>query len=92
MIKTTLAAALLALAFSAAPSFADDMMKAACDATTMQALGTTMGKVTDPKMMDAVKAAGDQMKMAMESMAANKMDDCTKHVGMAMDSMMIKHN
>ena len=92
MIKTTLAAALLALAFSAAPSFADDMMKTTCDAATMKMMGDAMAKDTDAKMANGVKMAGDEMKMAMDSMKANKMDDCSKHIGMAMDHMMMKHN
>ena len=91
MIKTTLAAALLALAFTA-PAFADDMMKTTCDATTMKMVGDTMAKATDAKMANDLKMAGDEMKMAMESMTANKMDDCSKHIGMAMDHMMMKHN
>ena len=91
MIKTTLAAALFALAF-AAPAFADDMMKTTCDDATMKTMTDAMAKDTDPKMADGVKAAGDEMKMAMDSMKANKMDDCSKHIGMAMDKMMMKHN
>ena len=92
MIKTTLAAALLALAFSAAPSFADDMMKTTCDDATMTMMHDAMTKDTDAKMANGVKMAGDEMKMAMDSMKANKMDDCSKHIGMAMDHMMMKHN
>ena len=91
MIKTTFAAALLALAFTA-PAFADDMMKTTCDAATMRMVGDAMAKDTDAKMANDVKMAGDEMKMAMESMTANKMDDCSKHIGMAMDHMMMKHN
>lgn len=91
MIKTTLAAALLALSF-AAPAFADDMMKTTCDDTTMKMMGDAMAKDTDAKMADGVKMAGNEMKMAMDSMKANKMDDCSKHIGMAMDHMMMKHN
>ena len=91
MIKTTIAAALLALAFTA-PAFADDMMKTTCDDTTMKMVGDAMAKDTDAKMANDVKMAGDEMKMAMDSMKANKMDDCSKHIGMAMDHMMMKHN
>ena len=91
MIRTTLAAALVALAFTA-PAFADDMMKTTCDATTMKMVGDAMAKDTDAKMANDVKMAGDEMKMAMDSMKANKMEDCSKHIGMAMDHMMMKHN
>ena len=91
MIKTTLAAALVVLAFTA-PAFADDMMKTTCDATTMKMVGDAMAKDTDAKMANDVKMAGDEMKMAMDSMKANKMEDCSKHIGMAMDHMMMKHN
>ena len=91
MIKTTLAAALLALAFTA-PAFADDMMKTTCDDATMKMVTDAMAKDTDAKMANDVKMAGDEMKMAMDSMKASKMDDCSKHIGMAMDHMMMKHN
>ena len=91
MIRTTLAAALVALAFTA-PAFADDMMKTTCDDTTMKMVGDAMAKDTDAKMANDVKMAGDEMKMAMDSMKANKMEDCSKHIGMAMDHMMMKHN
>lgn len=91
MIKTTFAAALMVLAFTA-PAFADDMMKTTCDDATMKMVSDAMAKDTDPKMAEGVKMAGDHMKMAMDSMKANKMDECSKHIGMAMDSMMMKHN
>ena len=91
MIKTTIAAAFLALAFTV-PAFADDMMKTTCDDATMKMVGDAMAKDTDAKMANDVKMAGDEMKMAMDSMKAKKMDDCSKHIGMAMDHMMIKHN
>ena len=91
MTKIALTAALFALAF-AAPAFADDMMKTTCDDANMKMMNDAMAKDTDPKMADGVKAAGDEMKMAMDSMKANNMDDCSKHIGMAMDKMMMKHN
>ena len=89
MFKTLAAVALLGLTL-AAPARADDMM-AKCDDATMKMMSDAMAKDTDPKMADGVKMAGDEMKMAMDAMKANKMDDCTKHVGMAMDQMMMKH-
>ncbi len=92
MIKTMLAAALLASAFIAPVAHADDMMKTTCDDATMKMMGDAMAKDTDPKMAKDVTMAGDEMKMAMDSMKANKMDDCSKHIGMAMDHMMMKHN
>ena len=91
MIKTAFAAALVAITFSA-PAFADEMAKVACDAGTMKMVHDSMAKDTDPKMANDVKMAGDEMKMADDAMKANKMDDCTKHIGMAMDHMMMKHN
>jgi len=91
MIKTTFAAAIVALTFSV-PAFADDMMKTTCDDGTMKMMTDAMAKDTDAKMANDVKMAGDEMKMAMDSMKANKMDDCSKHIGMAMDHMMMKHN
>jgi hypothetical protein len=91
MIKTAFAAALIALSFSA-PAFADEMAKAECTDTAMKMVHDSMAKDTDPKMANDVKMAGDEMKMAEDAMKANKMDDCTKHIGMAMDHMMMKHN
>jgi hypothetical protein len=89
MLKSLAAVALLGLAL-AAPARADDMM-AKCDDATMKMMTDAMAKDTDPKMKDGVMKAGEEMKMAMDSMKANKMDECTKHVGMAMDHMMMKH-
>ena len=68
------------------------MMTAKCDDATMKMVHDAMTKDTDAKMANDVKMAGDEMKMADDSMKANKMDECTKHVGMAMDHMMMKHN
>ena len=91
MIKTTLAAALLALAFTA-PAFAAEMAHTTCDTGTMKMVHEAMDKDTDPKMAKDVKKAAKEMMMADESMKAHKMDDCSKHIGMAMDHMMMKHN
>ena len=91
MFKTLATVALLGLALSS-PARADDMMTAKCDAATMKMVHDAMVKDTAPKMANDVKMAGDEMKMADVAMKAHKMDDCTKHVGMAMDHMMIKHN
>lgn len=89
MLKSLMTVAVLGLAL-AAPARADDMM-AKCDAETMKMIEDAMAKDTAPKMANDVKMAGDELKMASEAMKANKMDDCTKHVGMAMDHMMMKH-
>ncbi|MEO6607815.1 MAG: hypothetical protein ABIN69_05040 [Aestuariivirga sp.] len=91
MLKTFFAATAITFTLSAS-AFADDMMTAKCDDTTMKMVSDAMAKDTDAKMANDVKMAGDEMKMAMDSMKANKMDECTKHVGMAMDHMMMKHN
>ena len=91
MLKSIIAVALLGIAVTA-PAYADDMMAAKCDDATMKMVHEMMAKDTDPKMKDGVMKADEEMKMAMDSMKANKMDECTKHVGMAMDHMMIKHN
>jgi hypothetical protein len=90
MLKSILAAAAVLTALSGVAR-ADDMAKTTCDDATFKMMTDSMAKDTDPKMADGVKMAGDQMKMAMDSMKAGKMDDCSKHIGMAMDSMMMKH-
>ena len=76
----------------ASPALADDMMTAKCDEASMKMVHDAMVEDTAPKMANDVKMAGDEMKMADDAMKANKMDECTKHVGMAMDHMMMKHN
>ena len=91
MLKTLTAVAFLGFAL-AAPAYADEMMTAKCDDATMKMVSDAMAKDTAPKMANDVKMAGDEMKMAMDSMKAHKKDECTKHVGMAMDHMMMKHN
>ena len=91
MLKTFFAVTAIAFALST-PAFADDMMKTTCDDATMKMVAGAMAKDTDAKMANDVKMAGDEMKMAMDSMKANKMDECSKHIGMAMDHMMMKHN
>jgi len=92
MFKTILASAAVMVALSGVANAADEMMKTTCDEANMKMMSDAMAKDTDPKMADGVKKAGEEMKMAMESMKANKMDECSKHMGMAMDSMMMKHN
>jgi hypothetical protein len=89
MLKSLAVVAFLGLALTA-PARADDMM-AKCDDATMKMVHDAMAKDTDAKMANDVKMAGDEMKMAEEAMKGNKMDECTKHIGMAMDHMMMKH-
>jgi len=91
MLKSILATVAIAAALTGVAR-ADDMMKTTCDDATMKMMMDSMAKDTDPKMADGVKMAGDEMKMAMDAMKANNMDDCSKHIGMAMDHMMMKHN
>ena len=89
MLKSIAAVALLSVAL-AAPAYAVDMV-AKCDDATMKMVTDAMAKDTDAKMAKEVKMAGDEMKMAGDAMKAKKMDECTKHIGMAMDHMMMKH-
>ena len=91
MLKSILATAVVVAALSGVAR-ADDMAKTTCDAATMAMVHDSMMKDTDAKMANDVKMAGDEMKMADDAMKANKMDDCSKHIGMAMDHMMMKHN
>ena len=90
MFKTLAATALLGLAL-AAPAHAATMMEVKCDDATMKMMTDAMAKDTDPKMKEGVMKAGEEMKMAMDMMKANKTEECMKHVGMAMDHMMMKH-
>ncbi len=89
MLKITLAAALLAVAF-APPAFAanamktDDAMMMKCDDASMMKVQAEMDKVTDPAMKEM---AMKEMDMAKDSMKAEKMDDCTMHIDGAMKAM-----
>ena len=91
MIKTAIATALIAFAFTA-PAFADEMMK--CDDATMKMMHDDMDKGAMTKMTDKMKEgmemAKKEMAMASDSMKANKMEDCSKHLGMAKTDMMMK--
>ena len=89
MFKTLATFAVLGFAFSAPARAAE--MTAKCDDATMKMIHEAMVKDTAPKMANDVKMAGGEMKKAESAMKAHKMDECTKHVGMAMDHMMIKH-
>ncbi len=89
MEKLILGAALFTMALSTA-SFADEMAKSKCDAETMTMVMDAIKKDTDPKMANDTKMATDEMKMADDSMKANKMDDCSMHIDMAKKHMMMK--
>ena len=89
MNKLILSAAFLTLAFTSA-GFADEMAKSKCDAETMTMVTDAIKKDTDPKMANDTKMATDEMKMADDSMKANKMDDCSMHIDMAKKHMMMK--
>jgi ABC-type transporter MlaC component len=93
MIKSLLALTLLVTALSV-PSFAADKMKmdhmAKCDDATFAMINDAIKKDTDPKMAKDVMKANEEMKMAELSMKDHKMDDCSKHLGMAKMDMMMK--
>lgn len=84
MLKITIAAACLASAF-AMPVYAQDAMK--CDDASMMKMQTEMDAMTDPAMKEKKEMASKEMMMAKDSMKANKMDDCTMHMGNASKSM-----
>ena len=87
-MKTALfAAAVLGLVL-AAPVNAAEM--AACDDATMMKVNEAIKADTDPKMKDAVTMATEEMQKAEMSMKDHKMDDCSMHIGKAMESMMMK--
>jgi hypothetical protein len=83
MLKITLAAAVIASAFSL-PAFADDAMMAKCDDASMMKMQTQMDGMTDQSKKEM---ASKEMMMAKDSMKANKMDDCKMHMDNAMKSM-----
>lgn len=87
MMKTFFAATVLGFAL-AAPAYADDMAK--CDDATMKMVMDAIKADTDPAMKAGVDKATAEMAMAGEAMKANKMDECSKHIGMAKESMMMK--
>jgi len=87
MLRSLIAAAVLGLAF-AVPASAAEM--AACDEATMMKVNEAIKADTDPKMKKEVDMATEEMKMAEMAMKDNKMDDCSMHIGKAMDEMMMK--
>jgi hypothetical protein len=87
MMKTLFAATVLGFAL-AAPAYAADMAK--CDDATMKMVMDAIKADTDPAMKAGVDKATAEMAMAGEAMKANKMDECSKHIGMAKESMMMK--
>jgi hypothetical protein len=84
MLKTTLAAAFLSLAFIA-PAYAADEMK--CDDASMAKMKADMDAMTDPAMKDKKDAAMKEMEMAMASMKDGKADECMTHMKGAMDAV-----
>jgi hypothetical protein len=84
MLKSTIAAALLGLAFTA-PAYADEMMK--CDDASMKMMQGEMDKMTDPAMKDKKEMAMKEMEMAMASMKDGKTDDCMMHMEGAMKAV-----
>ena len=87
MMKSMLAAAALTLALSA-PAFADEMAK--CDDATMMKVNEAIKADTKPEMKKEVDMATEEMKMAEMAMKDSKMDDCSMHIGKAMEQMMMK--
>ncbi len=94
MLKTIFATAAVALSLSV-PAFADDMMMKCDDATMkmmhddMDKMSGSMAKQTD-NMKKGMEMAKDEMMKASDAMKMNKMDDCSKHLGMAKQDMMMK--
>ena len=78
MLKSTLFAALLGLAVIA-PAYAQDL-ELKCDEETMTGLDTDIGNMTDKEKQTL---AMNDMKMAREAFAAQKMEDCLKFMGSA---------
>lgn len=88
MFKSIIAAAAITfVAASLTPTFADDAAAMKCDDASMTKMNDMMKAATDPKMKDAVDSATKHMTMANDAMKANKMDDCTAQIGMAMKDM-----
>ncbi|MBC8037966.1 MAG: hypothetical protein H7X89_12200 [Rhizobiales bacterium] len=79
MLKSTLLAATLGLALMA-PAYAEDALEMKCDDASMTGLDTEIGAMTDKEKQTM---AMNDMKMARDSMAANKMEDCVKFMGSA---------
>jgi|GEM_PF-1937760 len=79
MLKSTMFAAMLGIAMMA-PAYAQDALEMKCDEDSMKGLDTEIGKMTDKEKQTM---AMNDMKMAREAMASNKMEDCTKFMGAA---------
>ncbi|MBI2717384.1 MAG: hypothetical protein HY245_04530 [Rhizobiales bacterium] len=87
MMKSILAAAALTLALSV-PALAAEMAK--CDEATMMKVNEAIKADTKPEMKKEVDAAAEHMKMAEMAMKGSKMDECSMHIGKAMDQMMMQ--
>ncbi|MGH6855450.1 MAG: hypothetical protein ACREDN_08520 [Aestuariivirga sp.] len=77
MIKTIVAASLLAVAF-AAPAYAAEMVE--CDEASMMKLNEMIKADTDPAMKEAAAMATEQMEKAEMAMKHHDMEDCSKHL------------
>ncbi len=85
MIKSLFAAGILGLAMTA-PANAMEMMK--CDDASMMKMQTDMDAMTDPTMSANKTMAMKEMEMAKTAMTAGKMDECSMHMGKAMEGSM----
>ena len=81
MLKTVLSATILVGALTV-PAMAAEMK---CDDQSMMMMQSQMDGMKDMAMKDK---AMKEMNMAKDSMKMNKMDDCKKHMGNAMNNMM----
>lgn len=91
MMKSLYCAAALSFVMAsglAVPASAMDPMM--CDEATMTKMQSQMDALTDPAMKMNKDMAMKEMDMAKTAMKDNKMDDCSKHLGMANMGMMMK--
>jgi hypothetical protein len=79
------AAAVVAGLFTFTPAFADEMMK--CDDANMMKMQKEIDADVDPGMKKQVDMANEEMKMAGDSMHANKTDECAMHLNKAMEEL-----
>ncbi|KQV35681.1 MULTISPECIES: hypothetical protein [unclassified Rhizobium] len=87
MIRTTIAAAAIALA-STASAFAAGM--ATCDEASMMKTEEMAKGMTDPMKKDQMMMATQEIDSAKMAMKAGKMDECSTHMDNAMKAMETK--
>jgi hypothetical protein len=87
MLKFAIAATVAGM-FSIAPAFADEMMK--CDDASMKKMQGDIDADKKPEMKKQVDMANGEMKMAMDAMHANKIDECAMHLNKAAKEFMMK--